>query len=160
MGYSPEAFEVFTDLTAEENIRIGRWVLGLEDDERLFDEVVGMFEGLKELMPRKALHLSGGERRMVAIARALYTEPRLLLLDEPLEGLAPVAAEKLIGAIRAIKQRGISMVRAESTFFYINKLVESRVPDRVYVIERGEVVFGGPPKEFLEHEAVRVIRGY
>lgn len=160
IAYSPEAFEVFTNLTVEENVRIGRWSLGLRDDEDHFKTVVEIFKELKYLLPRRALHLSGGERRMVSIARAFYMKPQLMLLDEPLEGLAPVAVERLNGVLRGIKEQGISMVIAESTFFYINKLMSSAIPDKVYVIERGEIIFEGRPEELMQHEAIKTIRGY
>jgi len=161
IAYSPEAFTVFDDLTAEENIEMGARVLGYPVDSERMNQVFDIFHELRPLRDRKALYLSGGERKMVGIARALYTSPLLLLLDEPLEGLAPVAIGRFLEGMEKIKTAGISMVIAESSYYCANRAITSKLVDRLYCVERGEVAYEGSPAGIFEKEHVlRMIRGY
>ena len=106
-------------------------------------------------MTRRGLHLSGGQKRMVAIARAMTLSPSILLLDEPFEGLAPVVVTRLIEAVKTIKAMGISVLIAES-----NLINGTRVADRLYAIDRGEIIYSGLPRDVLVNEDVmRTIRG-
>src|SRR5438128_2067945 len=158
IGYAPEDCGIFPDLTVEENFQITAW-LGKEGtkanggaaDERVFS----IFPEVKALLTRRGLHLSGGQKKMVAITRALTLSPAVLLLDEPFEGLAPVVVTRFIEAVRAIKALGISVLIAES-----NLVNATRVADRLYAIDRGEIIFRGQPNEVFQNEDVmKTIRG-
>src|SRR3981189_1526606 len=120
-------------------------------DERVFS----VFPEVKQLTQRRGLYLSGGQKKMVAIARAMMLSPSILLLDEPFEGLAPVVGTRLIEAVRKIKERKISVLIAES-----NLANASRVADRLYAIDRGEIIYQGDPRQVFENEDVmKTIRG-
>jgi len=160
IGYAPEDAGLFPDLTVEENIEICRWLAqdsgraekaGVSPDERIF----AVFPEVKEFMKRRALNLSGGQKKMVAIARAMALLPTVLLLDEPFEGLAPVVVSRFIEAVKKIKELGISVLIAES-----NLTNARRVADRLYAIDRGEIIYEGDPARVLESEDVmKTIRG-
>jgi len=107
-------------------------------DERVFS----IFPEVKALLGRRGLHLSGGQKKMVAITRALTLSPAVLLLDEPFEGLAPVVVTRFIEAVRAIKALGVSVLIAES---HVQNA--GRIADRLYAIDRGEIIFAGRPAE-------------
>jgi branched-chain amino acid transport system ATP-binding protein len=110
---------------------------------------------VKTVTRRRGLFLSGGQKKMVAIGRALTLSPSILLLDEPFEGLAPVIVTRFIEAVTKIKAMGISLLIAES-----NLMSASRVADRLYAIDRGEILFEGDPRRaFDDEEVMRTIRG-
>jgi branched-chain amino acid transport system ATP-binding protein len=155
IGYAPEDCGIFPDLTVEENFQITDWLsrgkTGAEPDEKIF----GVFPEVRGFLKRRGLHLSGGQKKMVAITRAMTLAPSVLLLDEPFEGLAPVVVTRFIEAVKVIKGMGISVLIAES-----NLTNASRVADRLYAIDRGEIIFEGPPRDVLQNEEVlRTIRG-
>ena len=104
---------------------------------------------MKEFLGRRGLFLSGDEKKMVAIARALTLSPSVLLLDEPFEGLAPVVVTRFIEAVKSIKAMGISLLIAES-----NLVNAARIADRLYAIDRGEIIFEGAPRSALANEEV------
>ncbi len=153
IGYAPEDCGIFPDLTVEENFQITEW-LGRRSasvEERAF----GVFPEVRTFLTRRGLHLSGGQKKMVAIVRAMTLSPAILLLDEPFEGLAPVVVTRFIEAVQAIKAMGLSLLIAES-----NVTNAVRVADRLYAIDRGEILFEGPPREVLANaEVMRTIRG-
>jgi branched-chain amino acid transport system ATP-binding protein len=162
IGYSPEDCGVFPELSVGENLMISRW-LGEEVARRRDGGVradpeaqtFGVFPEVKQLLQRQGLHLSGGQRKMVAIARAMMLTPTLLLLDEAFEGLAPVIVNRFTDAVMKIKAMGVSILMAES-----NLGAASRIGDRLYAIDRGEVIFHGLPKEALANEkVVKALRG-
>jgi len=162
IGYAPEDCGIFPDLTVEENLQIARWLAtgggnvkplaaGAEADERIF----AVFPEVRDLTRRRGLNLSGGEKKMVAIARAMALIPSILLLDEPFEGLAPVVVTRFIEAVRKIKAMGISLLIAES-----NLMTATRVADRLYAIDRGEIIFQGDPQSALSNtDLMLTIRG-
>jgi len=158
MGYAPEDCGIFPDLTVAENLLIGRWLAAggrVEDAEAADQRIHALFPEIAELTTRRGLNLSGGQKKMVAIARAMALAPSVLLLDEPLEGLAPVVVTRFIEAARKIKAMGISLLIAES-----NVANATRVADRLYAIDRGEIIFEGAPRQALENEDVmKTIRG-
>ena len=157
VGYAPEDRKIFTDLTVEENIEIA--IRDLRRKSEILKNIYEVFPKLREIANRKGGYLSGGEQKMLAIARALALEPKLLLLDEPFEGLAPVFARRLYNAVREIKKRGLSILMAESNLMHVLSL--SDIIDRIYVIERGEIIFKGSPSEVLENkEVLKILRGY
>lgn len=158
IGYAPEDTGVFPDLTVAENLRIGFWLAesSPRNGARAGNaEIHAIFPELAPLSNRKALFLSGGEKKMLAIARAMALGPSVLLLDEAFEGLAPVVVKRFAEAVQKIKEIGISLLVAES-----NIMTASKVAERLYVIDRGEIIFGGRPREVFENEEVmRTIRG-
>jgi branched-chain amino acid transport system ATP-binding protein len=161
IGYSPEDCGVFPELSVGENLSISRW-LGDEVARRRGAErpdpeaqAFGIFPEVQTLLQRQGLHLSGGQRKMVAIARAMMLSPTLLLLDEAFEGLAPVVVNRFIEAVMKIKAMGVSILMAES-----HLAAATRIGDRLYAIDRGEIIFHGPPKEALANEkVVKALRG-
>lgn len=161
IGYSPEDCGVFPELSVNENLMIGRWLgeevtkktggNGGSPEEQAFD----VFPEVRNLLQRQGLHLSGGQRKMVAIARAMMLSPKLLLLDEAFEGLAPVVVSRFTEAVMKIKALGVSILMAES-----HLAAATRIGDRLYAIDRGEIIFEGAPKDALADEkVVRALRG-
>jgi branched-chain amino acid transport system ATP-binding protein len=129
LGYVAEDRRLFTDLTVRENLRIaaGRDAAALE--ARALD----LFPPLKGMLGRRAAQMSGGEQQMLAIARTLMTEPRILLLDEPCEGIAPVLVQSIRDALLQLKQEGLGLLVAEQ-----NQLLASRA-DRLVLLVAGKV---------------------
>ena len=161
IGYSPEDSGIFPDLTVAENFQISQLMgasrgrasstSGAEMDER----VLAVFPEVKEFTGRRGLNLSGGQKKMVAIARAMTLSPSILLLDEPFDGLAPVVVNRFIDAVKKIKDMGISLLIAES-----NLNTATPIADRLYAIDRGEIIFQGEPRSALGNEEVmKTIRG-
>jgi branched-chain amino acid transport system ATP-binding protein len=160
IGYAPEDCGIFPDLTVGENLQIGRWLAvdggrAAGGDGVLDERARGLFPELEQLVGRRGLNLSGGQKKMVAIGRALALAPAILLLDEPFEGLAPVVVTRFIEAARRIKAMGISLLIAES-----NVTNAARVADRLYAIDRGEIIFEGAPDAALaDAEVMKTVRG-
>ena len=162
IGYSPEDAGIFPDLTVAENFQISHWLArptgqgraaspADDADEKIF----AIFPEVRAFLGRRGLNLSGGQKKMVAIARAMTLAPSILLLDEPFEGLAPVVVTRFIDAVKKIKGMGISLFIAES-----NLMTASRVADRLYAIDRGEIIFMGDPRSaFANTEVMKTIRG-
>jgi branched-chain amino acid transport system ATP-binding protein len=162
IGYAPEDAGIFPDLTVAENFHICEWPArpaggngerpgGSNIEERIF----AVFPEVKAFMDKRGLHLSGGQKKMVAVARAMALSPSILLLDEPFEGLAPVVVTRFIDAVNKIKAMGISLLIAES-----NLMTAIRIADRLYAIDRGEIIYHGTPKDAQAHEDVmRTLRG-
>jgi branched-chain amino acid transport system ATP-binding protein len=161
IGYAPEDAGLFTDLTVSENFQVCRWMAEASDrkdqisDEETDRRIFTVFPEMRKFTGRRALFLSGGEKKMVAIARAMALSPSVLLLDEPFEGLAPVVVTRFIEAVKKIKEMGISILIAES-----NLANAVRVADRLYAIDRGEIIYQGDPRQVYENEEVmKTIRG-
>ena len=155
IGFSPGDCGLFSKLSVQENLEIGQWhadpvrVHNLADDGTLEERIYSVFPEIEALKKRNSLNLSGGQRKMVAISRAMYLCPFLLLIDEAFEGLAPVVISRFKNALDKIKEMGIALLMAESNFSNA-----SLVADRVYVIDRGEIIFEGEPKEAMNDENV------
>lgn len=157
LGYAPEDAGIFPDLTVAENLMLGKWLAqqGRGDGALVDERMRTLFPELETLVDRRGLNLSGGQKKMVAIARALALAPAVLLLDEPFEGLAPVVVTRLVEAARRIKAMGVSLLIAES-----NVTNAARVADRLYAIDRGEILFEGPPARALDNvEVMKTLRG-
>jgi branched-chain amino acid transport system ATP-binding protein len=161
IGYAPEGASIFPDLTVSENLMISRWLsekaVRARSDRAEIDEdrVFSVFPEVRAFLTRRGLNLSGGQKKMVAIARAMALSPFLLLLDEAFEGLAPAVVGRFRDAVIMIKQMGISILIAESSL--VNA---AAVADRLYAIDRGEIIFHGSPKDALANEDVmRTLRG-
>ena len=146
VGYVPEDRRIFADLTVAENLVVGAKGDGVWSAARVYQ----FFPKLAELAARRAGSLSGGEQQMLTVARTLMGNPRLLLLDEPSEGLAPVIVRALGDQIAALKREGLTILLSEQ-----NLRFAARLADRVYIIEKGEIRFGGPMTELMADEALR-----
>ena len=148
VGYVPEGRMIFPDLTVVENIQVAQRVAAKTwPMERLF----GIFPSLAERRRSKGSQLSGGEQQMLAVARALVTDPRIMLLDEPSQGLAPLVVEELIRLIGRLRAEGVSFLLVEQNL----KLAEA-VADVVYVMVKGQTVYRAPLEQFRsEREDVK-----
>lgn len=156
IGYAPEESEVYGDLSVAENIELPTWTRhsGRSAQERIA-LAYQVFPKLKQYASRGGMQLSGGERKMVSIARALALDPKLLLLDEPFEGLSPAIIPTISEGVASIRKLGHGILMAESNIHHIPDYA-----DRLYVIERGEVIFVGSPSAAKADPAMmRVISG-
>ncbi|HEX7788100.1 MAG TPA: ABC transporter ATP-binding protein [Methylomirabilota bacterium] len=146
VGYVPEDRRIFGDLTVEENLTVGKKGDGVWTAARVYR----FFPKLAELAGRRAGSLSGGEQQMLTVARTLMGNPRLLLLDEPSEGLAPVIVRALADQIVALKQEGLTILLSEQ-----NLKFAARLADRAYIIEKGQIRFDGPMATLMADEELR-----
>ena len=150
IGYVPEERRIFTDLTVMENLEVGTrpshegltaWTL-----ERIFH----IFPNLAEMRNRTGGQMSGGEQQMLTIARTLMGNPKLILLDEPSEGLAPVIVQQMTSTIHELKREGLTIILSEQNLRFATKLA-----DRAYIIEKGHIRYEGTMKDLAEDEDVR-----
>jgi branched-chain amino acid transport system ATP-binding protein len=146
VGYVPEDRRIFGDLTVAENLTVGEKGPGEWSAARVYR----FFPKLRELARRRAGSLSGGEQQMLTVARTLMGNPRVLLLDEPSEGLAPVIVRALADQIAALKREGLTILLCEQ-----NLKFAARLADRAYIIEKGEIRFDGPMSGLMGDEALR-----
>ncbi|MCP4284760.1 MAG: ABC transporter ATP-binding protein [Gammaproteobacteria bacterium] len=148
----PEGRQVFAPLSVEDNIRLGgfshRKVKGWIETE--LEKMYDLFPILKEKRKQAAGTLSGGQQQMLAMARALLGKPRLLLLDEPSMGLAPLLVEEIFRVVHELNQKGVTILLVEQ-----NAKAALGIANRGYVLETGKVVLTAPAKELLEDEAVQ-----
>jgi branched-chain amino acid transport system ATP-binding protein len=147
---------VFGDLTVEDNIALPTWTrkTGKSAQERL-DTAYTIFPKLKQYLHRGGQQLSGGERKMVSIARAIALDPEMLILDEAFEGLSPAILPTISDGLRGVLKQGRAVLLAESNFYHLPSFT-----DRIYVIERGEIVFHGTPDQAQADPAtMKIIKG-
>jgi branched-chain amino acid transport system ATP-binding protein len=151
VGYVPEGRHIFPNLTVEENLKVpvvrpGPWTIA---------RIHTLFPRLAERRGNKGRQLSGGEQEMLAIARALILNPRLLILDEPSQGLAPMIVQEVFKVITSARREGISILLVEQ-----NVRAATEIADRAYVLDDGRVVYSGPAAEFArDEERVRALAG-
>ena len=146
MALVPQGRRVFPSLSVRENLTVARVGRGRWDLERVY----GLFPRLRERAANRANKLSGGEQQMLAIGRALMTNPDLLLMDEPTEGLAPLLVREVGRVIGELKREGLSILLVEQ-----NLPMAASVADRVHVLNRGAIVYAGAPGELLANEDVK-----
>ena len=146
IGYVPEERRIFPELTVWENLDIARRETpGGWDEERVFE----LFPDLRPIQTRLGGVLSGGQQQMLTIARSLMGNPRLLLLDEPSEGLAPRVVESLREQVRSLKDEGLSIVLAEQNLSFVLSL-----SDRCHIMEKGEIRHSGTTGELRDHPEI------
>ncbi len=156
VGFAPEESEVFTSLTVGQNIEMPTWVRpSAKSAQERIDLAYSVFPKLRNYVRRQGDQLSGGERKMLSIARALALDAGMLLLDEPFEGLSPTIIPEIGKSIRHITELGLSVLQAESNLHHVPDFT-----NRLYVIERGEIIFSGSPAEAYKNpDVMRVISG-
>jgi branched-chain amino acid transport system ATP-binding protein len=156
VGFAPEESEVFGELTVAENIAMPTWTARSENSAEAIAEAYKLFPKLKEerYQNRGGHALSGGERKMVSIARALALAPKLLLLDEPTEGLSPAIVPSIIDGLASIRAFGHAVLIAESNVHHVPDFT-----DRLYVLERGEIIYAGAPHGARRDPAVAKVIG-
>ena len=153
VGYAPEESQVFGDLSVADNIELPTWTRpqGREAEARI-DLAYRIFPKLRQYAKRGGNQLSGGERKMVSIARALALDPRLLLLDEPFEGLSPAIIPSIAEGVASIRGLGRGVLMAESNVHHIPDFADS-----LYVLERGEIIYQGTPGDTYPPEVMKVM---
>jgi len=153
VGHVPEGRRIFPLLTVRENIEIGAWnVSDAHLIQQRMEQMFVLFPRLKERLEQKGGTLSGGEQQMLAIARALMSAPRVLLLDEPSMGLAPVLVEGIFEIIKRINAEGTTILLVEQ-----NALMALEVARRGYVLQTGQVVLNDTAKSLMNNEMVRKV---
>jgi branched-chain amino acid transport system ATP-binding protein len=146
----PEGRRVFARLTVEENLAMGGFFTAKEDYQAQMDKVLHLFPRLRERFAQRAGTMSGGEQQMLAIGRALMSKPRLLLLDEPSLGLAPIIIQQIFDIIEQLRRDGVTVFLVEQ-----NANQALRLADRAYVLENGHIVMQGTGAELLVDSKVR-----
>ncbi len=146
----PEGRGIFARMSIDENLRMGCYLRKDKDIESDIDTVYRRFPRLKERHRQLAGTLSGGEQQLLAMGRALLAKPRLLLLDEPTMGLAPIMVDQIFEVVREVSSMGVTVLLVEQ-----NALRALEMADRAYVLDSGELVLSGPAKELLDNPQVQ-----
>ena len=156
MNLVPEKRELFSEMSVEDNLLLGafqRYRSGLRDHANTMEEIYTLFPRLKERRSQLAGTLSGGERQMLAVGRALMAKPKLLMLDEPSLGLAPLIVREIFRIIAELRRRGVSILLVEQ-----NARAALQVADYAYVLETGQIAMHGPAHQLADDP--RVIDAY
>lgn len=156
IGFAPEESGILADLTTFENIEIATWN---RESSRTSEERIklaySVFPKLERYKARKGTQISGGERKMLSVARALALDPHLFLLDECFEGLSPAIIPQIAESIHEIAKMGHAILLAESNIYHVPDFT-----DKLYVIERGEIIFSGKPEALKNDKAVlKIVAG-
>jgi len=148
LAYMPDDLRIFPDLTCEENLEIARRVSrhsGYWNKERIEE----LFPVLRERRKQKGANLSGGEKKMLSLGRALMANPEMILLDEPSEGLAPLVIRDLMSVIKEIRQKGLTILLADQNLKFCR-----RISYRGYILEKGQIVHQGQMEDIWQDEEV------
>ena len=149
IGYVPQDRRIFPDLTVRENLEVGRRRGGSLDSPWTLERVEGLFPALRSLAGRRGGGLSGGEQQMLTLARTLMGNPRVLLLDEPSEGLAPVVVRTMIEQLLYLKAGGMTVILSEQNIHFTRE-----VSDRAYILEKGSIQLEGKIKEVFDDKSI------
>jgi branched-chain amino acid transport system ATP-binding protein len=151
LAYVPENRRLFPRLSVADNLRLGSYLYRKHPDRNApLERVFALFPRLKERLPQRAETLSGGEQQMLAISRALMTRPRLLMLDEPSQGIMPKLVDEIFQAVQSIRATGVTVLIVEQ------RLAESlEIADRAYVLQTGRVVLSGTAAEVRDNPDIR-----
>ncbi len=150
IAYVPEERRVLPNLTVLENLRLGMLGADVRDGARLLDEVFAYFPRLRERIDYKGRFLSGGEQQMLAIARGFVARPKLMLVDEPTEGLAPMLVQHLTEILGEIRRRGTTILLVEQTLE-----VALTLSHRLYVMDQGGIQFEGTPEALRQEPTIQ-----
>ena len=150
LAHVPEGRQLFPQMTVRENLELGGWLVGRRERAARLAEVQQALPKLAERAAQLAGTMSGGEQQMLAVGRALMSRPRLLLLDEPSLGLAPMMVDELFAIVRGLHEQGVTILLVEQNVAQALALAED-----AYVLERGRVVLHGPARAVLESGQVR-----
>lgn len=149
IGFVPEDRRIFSDLTVWENLDVGIQPSRKRENVWNLERVFDLFPALKPIQSRKGGYLSGGEQQMLTIARTLMSNPDLLLLDEPSEGLAPIVVQQLGEQIAKLRREGMTILLCEQ-----NQRFSLDLSDRIYILEKGTIKFEGTVQDFLKDEKI------
>jgi branched-chain amino acid transport system ATP-binding protein len=151
VAYVPENRRLFPRLSVSDNLRLGSYLHRAKADrEQPLEQVFSLFPRLKERLPQRAATLSGGEQQMLAIGRALMTRPRILMLDEPSQGIMPKLVDEIFEAVLAIRKVGVTVLLVEQ------RLAESlEIADRAYVLQTGRVILSGTAADVRDNPDIR-----
>jgi branched-chain amino acid transport system ATP-binding protein len=148
VGYVPESRDIFPTLTVEENLRLG--LKGKSPGRWTYEDMYALFPRLRERHQTQAGVLSGGEQQMLTLARTMMGDPEFVIIDEPTEGLAPLIVEMVANFLRALKDRGISILLIEQKL-----TIALQISQRVYVMGHGHMVFEGTPEDLKRNKLIR-----
>jgi len=150
IGYVPQLENVFSSMTVEENLQMGGYTVEKNMLEKRFEEVYSLFPTIREKKYNRVEVMSGGQRQMVAMAQALVTKPKLLLLDEPSAGLAPIVSATVFESIKEIRRGGTAILIVEQDAFH-----SLEVSDRGYVLALGQNVFEDKAENILNNQQIK-----
>lgn len=153
IAYVPDDRRIFSELTTYENMEIARRNAGCRNGPWSYEKIFGLFPILESYRDRKGSHLSGGEQKMLAIARGLIVNPLLLLLDEPSEGLAPLIVRNLVEVTLRIRQEGVTVLLADQNLKFCRQVASTG-----YILEKGRVQYQGTMEEIWQNE--EIVRKY
>lgn len=151
LAYVPEERRIVPGLTVRENIRLGLLASPMRRQEaQVIEEIAETFPRLKERLDQQAVTMSGGEQQMLAIARAVAAKPKMVLLDEPSEGIMPVLVDEMFEYFSALKKTGVTILLIEQ-----NVGLALRIADRAYILDQGELVHSGSAQAMLADQAIQ-----
>ncbi len=147
LGYVPQSENIFPSLSVEDNLKMGGYILNSIQYKKNLDKVLDMFPDLKSKLQDSSSNLSGGQRQMLALSRALMLDPKIIMLDEPTAGLSPIIVDEVLENIISLKNSDLSVLLVEQ-----NAAEALSFSDRAYVINGGVCVFSGSAQEVLKSE--------
>ena len=151
LAYVPEERRIVPGLTVRENIRLGLLASPLRKKEaQVIEEIAETFPRIKERLDQQAITMSGGEQQMLAIARAVVSKPKLVLLDEPSEGIMPLLVEEMFRYFKHLKETGVTILLIEQ-----NVELALRIADRAYILDQGEIVFHDTAQNLLNNDEIQ-----